>query len=408
MSRLIPFSICLIIVFLHSLGAQGRTWYVAKDGTGDFSTLQPAAEAAASGDTIRIGAGRYTEFADYSCDLNNPIPKLIVPMQHELTIMGAGPDSTVFARPDGFEDFMITGIYAQQSCGVEHLYVSGIGFDFFAAAILGEYGTTLVVDNCKFYKCHKGVNTDFHHLTVTNCQFEGADGFGGYFVSGYAGGDAQTFYMDNCTYDNQYGNFPVAAMNYGTLESFLIKNSTFNGANTFFNTGEPLHHCIQEVQNCIVTNCVRGAAVGAGRVKISHCRFENMEFGIIDFSVVRSRLDISYCTFSNVEIATLWHYGFKGGSIRNCRLEKGWAGVVTYDPFAKKPEFQTDDPDSVYYLDMTNNWWGTSEPDSIRAWIEDGHDVPGLPCIVEWEPLLVEEVPTKSTKLGGLKSFFRR
>jgi len=39
--------------------AQGRTWYVEKDGSGDFIEIQFAVWAADDGDTIVIGPGRF-------------------------------------------------------------------------------------------------------------------------------------------------------------------------------------------------------------------------------------------------------------------------------------------------------------------------------------------------------------
>lgn len=38
---------------------RAATWRVEQDGSGDFDRIQPAVDAAASGDTIRIGQGTY-------------------------------------------------------------------------------------------------------------------------------------------------------------------------------------------------------------------------------------------------------------------------------------------------------------------------------------------------------------
>ena len=38
-----------------------RTWKIAPDGGGDFTTIQPAIEVAQSGDTLMIGSGTYSE-----------------------------------------------------------------------------------------------------------------------------------------------------------------------------------------------------------------------------------------------------------------------------------------------------------------------------------------------------------
>lgn len=65
-----------------------------------------------------------------------------------------------------------------------------------------------------------------------------------------------------------------------------------------------------------------------------------------------------------------------------------------------------------YHLDMTNNWWGTTDRDSISAWIHDGNDVMwprgGLvECTVDFEPFAEAPVPAKRTSLGGLKGLYR-
>ncbi len=44
-----------------AMPARARTWHVEKDGSGDFTVIQAAVDAAAPGDTIRIGAGQFRE-----------------------------------------------------------------------------------------------------------------------------------------------------------------------------------------------------------------------------------------------------------------------------------------------------------------------------------------------------------
>nr|MBP7496211.1 hypothetical protein [Bacteroidales bacterium] len=57
------FKVCLtvlIAVFFLSTTAQ-TTWNVKQDGSGDFTTIQAAINAAAAGDIIMIGPGLYDE-----------------------------------------------------------------------------------------------------------------------------------------------------------------------------------------------------------------------------------------------------------------------------------------------------------------------------------------------------------
>jgi len=54
---------CMVMVVFATAGvATAHTWRVERDGTGDFTDIQPAVEVAAPGDTIMIGPGRYNQF----------------------------------------------------------------------------------------------------------------------------------------------------------------------------------------------------------------------------------------------------------------------------------------------------------------------------------------------------------
>ena len=62
---------------------------------------------------------------------------------------------------------------------------------------------------------------------------------------------------------------------------------------------------------------------------------------------------------------------------------------------------------SVTYIDMSNNWWGTTDADSIMAWIEDGNDHDDWPYIVNYEPFQQGSVPTTKESMNGFKALFR-
>ncbi len=56
----------LVLVLLLVMGtasqAAAETWYVEKDGSGDFTVIQAAVDAAADGDVINIGLGQFSDF----------------------------------------------------------------------------------------------------------------------------------------------------------------------------------------------------------------------------------------------------------------------------------------------------------------------------------------------------------
>ena len=60
--------VALIVLLVPCLGGQGRcrTWVVELDGSGDFTVIQDAVDAAADGDTIFIGPGHHTAMVPVS------------------------------------------------------------------------------------------------------------------------------------------------------------------------------------------------------------------------------------------------------------------------------------------------------------------------------------------------------
>lgn len=95
-----PLLIACVTGFASALPADGRTWRVAWDGSGDFEEVLPACEAAAPGDTIAISPGEYDEYDG---------PHWVRIEGKPLTILGLGSEPTetslrlslFFANSDG-------------------------------------------------------------------------------------------------------------------------------------------------------------------------------------------------------------------------------------------------------------------------------------------------------------------
>ena len=86
-------SLILVVAAQSGLAA---TITVEKDGSGDFTQVQPALDAAASGDTVLIGPGEFTELIPsyipgYAWDVD-VCAYVRVP---NLTIIGAGAGQTI-------------------------------------------------------------------------------------------------------------------------------------------------------------------------------------------------------------------------------------------------------------------------------------------------------------------------
>jgi hypothetical protein len=75
--------------------ADARTWRVERDGSGRFTTIQPALDAAARGDTVLIGPGRYLDFAPFAIEDILIKDTFAGVSADSLTLIGAGAGSTI-------------------------------------------------------------------------------------------------------------------------------------------------------------------------------------------------------------------------------------------------------------------------------------------------------------------------
>lgn len=74
--------------------------------------------------------------------------------------------------------------------------------------------------------------------------------------------------------------------------------------------------------------------------------------------------------------------------LRDCHIVHGDAPSV--HSFAQIDEI----------VDLRQNWWGTTEVDSVASWIEDQNGA------VLFEPILTERVSTQQRSIGSVKSLF--
>lgn len=88
--------VALATILIVCTSAHGATWYVAKDGSGDFSVIQDAVDAASDGDIIEVGPGRYEEYQPY----NNFSDIFVWVQDKSLTINGAGAEETIIGPED--------------------------------------------------------------------------------------------------------------------------------------------------------------------------------------------------------------------------------------------------------------------------------------------------------------------
>ncbi len=150
---------CLIIIAMAVPGF-AVTFRVERDGSTDFSVIQDAVNAAASGDTILIGPGRYNEGEIVSTAGWTEFVRVLV-HQNELTIIGAGADETIFGSTVDYDydsQGDDRGIEAGPYFGSNYLRVENIGFENMGREIIGCTSPDIVViENCRFDSNYNGV-----------------------------------------------------------------------------------------------------------------------------------------------------------------------------------------------------------------------------------------------------------
>ena len=86
--------ILILSVLIGASQAGASTIRVERDGSGDFLVIQDAVDAAASGDTILVGPGRYDEGSTVVTPGWTEFVRVLIPVE-DLTIIGAGSDVTI-------------------------------------------------------------------------------------------------------------------------------------------------------------------------------------------------------------------------------------------------------------------------------------------------------------------------
>ncbi len=77
---------------------------------------------------------------------------------------------------------------------------------------------------------------------------------------------------------------------------------------------------------------------------------------------------------------------------------KGTGQLIRLDNYPYEP---------VAVQDFRNNYWGTTDTDSLDAWIWDGHDDPSVHSVVEYMPMADGPVPIETSTWGDVKAMFR-
>ena len=393
----ICFGICLQVATLQQ--ASARTWSVERDGTGDYTVIQDAVDAAASGDTIMIGPGRFNEKHWVVTEGWSEFVRVQV-TQQELTIIGSGQETIIGQDfPWNSSQGRHKGIATGDTWGNSVLRVGSLHMENMANAIYTSYEFN-----------DKNV---FH---VSDCSFSGND------FSLYLIGNSGDVEVRDCSFNFMpESGVHVHGWNQNDL---LIQGCDFRLVNEIYGQSAL---GLMGVQNALIEGCnffegTTGVTVTfGGPVQFRNCLFDGQGLVAL-YPSVNSSVAIDSCSFRNqvkavesresqnqvtitnsvVENVTdcsfsVWYTG--GFTATNCDLAKGDRGVI----------WILDQPSCAHMgrIDLTNNYWGTDSPDSVRAWIHDRNDSEDACYYVDFEPFSDVPLPTEKKSLGSFKSLYR-
>lgn len=383
------FAILVILGALYT-SVSARTWIVSKDGTGDFSVIQDAVDAASDGDIISIRAGRYEEYHVVS-----EAPTLVAYVEirgKSLELIGEGAGGTIIgpSSPDHHSDpgTDVTIIEAQD---FETLRISSLGFEHSPWRMINaEIGAgRLEVDNCVFRVGHSAIGATLPGGgRVENCQFTDLESKGVLLWAPTA-----TFDIRECVFSEV--RLPV------------------------FGAWSPV--------DCVVADCsMDGGVVGVTFVDgaggaVMGCSIRMMS----NYGVALSDCGAVNVRDNLIEGDSGWGMvlAYSGSSVIEDNVISTITGTCLFLPspndhmrftnndlrrgdgfYVKTTDYWPYEP--PVFFDLKNNHWGTTDLEEIEEYIIDGNDDPEVNMFVLFDPIADDPVRTESRTWSSIKSLF--
>lgn len=353
--------------------AQAASWRVDAAGAGDFLTIQAAADAAASGDTIFIAAGAY-EGVDVS-------PLSDAHYEKELTFFGDDV-ATVIIGPTASTGYGMH-IYEAVPQHFRNLTVSGASVGFFVRG-----GT---IRNCRVIDVIRGVDLEnsVAPLEVSGCRFQGQAGGDESVVAIYAR-YAQEIGMEDCTGED------IHLIQAFRVDDFQIQRCDFTHASP--RTAVNCDDSSGSLQDCRLGG---GVNVEWSRLTLVGCDLVPHLEGRASLAVYAGEV-------------TLMDSVLHGGSRGEPTIVVGADGIVSG---SGNDILKSSDSSFAVYLrnmtaaagdlDLRGNYWGTDVPEILASWIHDAQDDPALVARVLCDPFSADPLPTQAMTMGSLKALYR-
>ena len=378
-----------VIVMLAATAAQSRTWRVELDGSADYTNIQPAVEASSSGDTILIGAGRFSQTFLYHAPgwsdqvvvgINNKDLTLIGSGQSVTIIGPAARDALLWPGPIGIMvdlgcDIRIESLTTENiRCGVyfwsDHLEMHNCTLrnHDVALATWGANGTALT--QCRFESSDRGIlgGSRGYGLSVSNCEYIGISE---YHISLQ---DIEEIIIDNCSF---YTGYVAAQFDgddcFGTISNCIV------------HTGYGPHFAsISGAQMVLVDNVMHG---GNKQLQVTSGTITGQGNVLHGTDQAGGGFATIYCAGGYLDFS-------------NNHIMRGNAQHLILAEYFIQPE--------TIILNLENNWWGTTDVDSLALWMHDMNDDPANHVLIDYSPYCGGPIANEDMSFGEIKAMFRR
>lgn len=356
---------------------------VEQDGSGEYLKIQDAVDAAASGDTILIGPGRYDDLQPRG--VNNVVCVAFWDKGGALTFIGESADDVIIGpetyAPDG------TGPQGIHQRAPADIFVRNLTFTNLLSAIVG--GDALMrVDDSRFYNGSEGIFVqDPDSCIVQNCLFStfpAAQHANGYAIAIFRAGYAA---ISGCQFTDAmvyFGSTPN-----GVLRDCVVTSGPFAG---YASSGGLVEGCLAEGRIWVYSRDLLRIVDNTFTGGTYNIRVYGQE---TQFVMERNSISSPAAT-ANLRI------GDETGSFvahdNDIRAGTEYAVLV----------YNLGVPGSVRHFDMSNNYWfENSNSAALDSLIYDANDDPSVLTIMDYEPIRSSSVPAQAKSFGGIKSLYR-
>jgi len=382
-----------------ALPASAATWHVEQDGSGDFTTIQAAVDAAADGDEIAIGPGHYSDSMTHHGTHGDWEVCVLLDGSKSLSFVGAGSGlTTVGPESPQVEDYTVGfGLLTTSeaySVSLDELVVANLFQGVQARR------SRVQVTNCHFDNCYEGLSIWPHSdgvLTVTDCTFQGGS-FVGVPTAILSG--AQWSAIERVEITN-WGT-GIHLINNANADALVsdcsIDGSEFGRLGIYISDGPSA-----TVRNSVIRNQQNyGLGLGgAGTVVFHDNLLDNCGYAGVDLGGCAS-----FTMFDNIiQASESCFYIAITCDVQSIHGNHFLRDIANNGYYVKTPDIF---PWGPFYEDFTMNYWGTTDVDEISEWIIDGYDVPDDPdgIYVVFEPIADGPVSTEGRSWSAVKELF--